>query len=84
MIYGYPRRQVNEYGLQELNELTLAMGPAELRLLGKFLVEMAAEMEAGAFERTSHRHMTAKYHEWRTMHPSADVIIMPPPPRNEG
>lgn len=78
MIYGYSRDQLSEDDQPlELTEITLAMGATELRLLGKFLLEMAAAMEAGEFERCSHRHMTSTYPEWSDLHPSADVIVMP-------
>jgi hypothetical protein len=78
MIFGYSRRKVNNYGLHELKEVTLAMGPAELRLLGRFLLDMADQMEAGAFDACSHRHLTSAHPAWSELHPSADVIVMPP------
>jgi hypothetical protein len=77
MVYGYSRRAVNESGLLEMKEVTFAMDPDRLRMVGQFLLDMAREMEIGSFKKCSHRHLTTTHPEWEE--PLADVIVMPPP-----
>lgn len=82
MIYGYSNRAVNEYGLQELREVTLSMTPAQLRMVADFLVEMASQMEAGKLQGVNaHRHLTSMKPEWIREHPSADIVVSPAPKR---
>jgi hypothetical protein len=79
MIYGYSRAAVNEYGLLEMNEVTFAMDPGRLRVVGQFLIDMADEMEKGTFEKCSHRHLTSTHPDWDKLQRVADVIVSPPP-----
>ncbi|MCY1015538.1 hypothetical protein [Pyxidicoccus sp. MSG2] len=78
MIYGYSNRTLNEYGLQELREVTLSMTPAQLRQVASFLTEMANQMETGALQgANAHRHLTTVNPGWMKEHPSADIIVTP-------
>jgi hypothetical protein len=56
MIYGYDSRTINEYGLKQLREISLAVSPDNLRELAEFLRESADELE-GASSAHWHRHM---------------------------
>lgn len=56
MIYGYDSRTVNEYGLKQLREISLAVSPDGLRELAAFLQDSAEEL-AGATSDHWHRHM---------------------------
>ncbi|QSQ18772.1 hypothetical protein JY651_25780 [Pyxidicoccus parkwayensis] len=79
MIYGYSNRTLNEYGLQELREVTFSMTPAQLRQVAQFLSEMAGQMDAGALRgANAHRHMTTVNPSWSKEHPSADIIVTAP------
>ena len=78
MIYGYTRATINEYGLAEMKEITFAMSPTQLRTVAQFLLDMAGEMEAGAFTTCSHRHLTTTHPEWNDSATAADIIVMPP------
>jgi hypothetical protein len=78
MIYGYSRAVLNEHGLLEMKEITFALDPKRLIQIGEFLIEMAREMEAGAFETCSHRHLTTSLPEWNRSVPVADIIVARP------
>ena len=56
MIYGYDSRTVNEYGLKQLREISIAVSPNDLRGLAEFLRDAADELE-GATSDHWHRHM---------------------------
>lgn len=56
MIYGYDSRTMNEYGLKQLREISLAVAPEDLRELGFFLQEAAEELEGAASDHW-HRHL---------------------------
>lgn len=56
MIYGYESRTINEYGLKEMREISLAMSPNDLRELAEFLQVSADELE-GASSGHWHRHL---------------------------
>ena len=78
MVYGYSRRVINEYGLMEMREVTFALAPEELRVVGQFLLDMAQEMEGRTFEKTTHRHLSTSHPGWTKSTSNADVIVMPP------
>ena len=56
MIYGYDSRTVNEYGLKQLREISLAVSPDDLRELADFLRDTAVELEGAASDHW-HRHI---------------------------
>jgi hypothetical protein len=56
MLDGYDSRTVNEYGLKELREISLAVSPDDLRELAGFLEDAADELE-GACSSHWHRHI---------------------------
>lgn len=56
MIYGYDSRTINEYGLKQLREISLAVSPYDLRELASFLQASADELEGAASDHW-HRHM---------------------------
>lgn len=58
MIYGYDydSRTLNEYGLKQLREISIAVTPEDLRELAAFLQDSAEEL-TGAASSHWHRHM---------------------------
>ncbi len=78
-IYGYSNRQVNDYGLQELSEVSLELPPADLRAVARFLNHCAELIESGQW-RTSHRHLTTHEPDWNKRHRNSDVIVLHPSP----
>jgi hypothetical protein len=56
MIYGYDSCTINEYGLRQMQEISIAVSPAALRELADFLRETADEL-AGASSGHWHRHV---------------------------
>jgi len=82
MVYGYSRNLLSDEGLLEMKEVTFAMDPTRLRTVGQFLIDMAREMEAGAFEKSSHRHLTTTHPEWNKGAPVADIIVARPRQRS--
>ena len=56
MIYGYDSRTINEYGLKQMREISVAASPAALRELAQFLIECADQLESAA---SSHWHRHA-------------------------
>ncbi len=56
MIYGYDSQTLNEYGLKQLREISLAVSPEDLRELANFLQDSADELE-GAVSGHWHRHL---------------------------
>lgn len=78
MIYGYTRATVNEFGLSEMKEVTFAMSASQLRVVARFLLDMAQEMDAGSFAKCSHKHLTTTHPDWKTLPGAAEVIVMPP------
>lgn len=78
MIYGYKRKTIDKRGLLEMKEVTFALDAAALRTIGSFFAAMADEMEAGAFEQCSHRHISSVVPKWSDEHPTVDIIVMPP------
>jgi hypothetical protein len=77
MIYGYSAKQVNEYGLMEMREVTFATSPEVLREIADFLNAMADLMEKGGFRNCSHRHIDNVVRNWRNRFPDKDVVVMP-------
>jgi hypothetical protein len=45
MIYGYDSRTLNNYGLKQMREISLAVAAHDLRELADFLKEAAQELE---------------------------------------
>jgi hypothetical protein len=78
MIYGYPTREVNDYGLLEIRELTFSAPPAVLRDISRFLAETANLMDAGAFQTCSHRHIQSVVTDWNRKFPDKDIVVIPP------
>ena len=74
MIYGYPRKVLDERGLTELREISLVMDPRRLRLIAQFLIEKADEMEVSAKSGSWHRHLSSWIPAWE-MSGDADVIV---------
>jgi len=58
MIYGYESRIVNEYGLKQMREISVATRPDALRDLARFLLQCADELETAASGHW-HRHASA-------------------------
>jgi hypothetical protein len=58
MIYGYDSRTINEYGLKEMREISVAAPPCALRELATFLMQCADELESAASAHW-HRHASA-------------------------
>jgi hypothetical protein len=56
MVYGYDCRTINEYGLKQLREISLAVSPNDLRSLAEFLKDTANELEQ-ATSGHWHRHV---------------------------
>jgi hypothetical protein len=84
MIYGYGIKQVDQCGLLEMREITLAASPEVLRDVARFLSDMADLMESGAFANCSHRHIGSVILDWEKRFPGKDVIVMPPATVDDG
>jgi hypothetical protein len=77
MIYGYMEKVADEeYGLLQMRQITLAMNPLQLRLLAKFALKIAEEIESGA--PFLHRHIDESIPEWRAALEEVDVVATPP------
>jgi hypothetical protein len=81
MIYGYGSKEINEYGLLEMKEITFSAPPSVLRQIAQFLEDTARQMEEGAFAKTSHRHIGSVIVGWDKRFPNKDIIVMPPSPQ---
>jgi hypothetical protein len=57
MIYGYDVRTVNEYGLKQMDAISIHAHSNRLRSLGEFLLEVAAELESKSTSANWHRHL---------------------------
>jgi len=79
MLYGYGCKVLNEWGLQEMKEITLAASPDELREIASFLEKAAALMESGEFRSCSHLHISSVADDWNRRFPNKDIIVTPPP-----
>jgi hypothetical protein len=77
MIYGYAAKEVNDFGLFEMKEITFVASPEVLREVAYFLNTMADLMEAGGFSNT-HRHIGNTVKNWDKRFPGKDVIVIPP------
>ena len=78
MFYGYSVRQVNQYGLLELREVSLDAPAEALREIARFLHEMADLMDAGGFVRCSHRHLSIEHRDWGRKFPGYDIVVLAP------
>jgi len=58
MIYGYDSQTINEYGLKQMREISIAADAGALRELAEFISECADELES-AVSRHWHRHAPA-------------------------
>ncbi len=56
MIYGYDSCTINEYGLRQMREISIAAAPSALRQLADFLQEAADDM-ANASSSHWHKHV---------------------------
>jgi hypothetical protein len=77
MLFGKPIDKLDAPGI-ELSEVTLQASPDVLRLIAQFLARMADEMEAGAFAKCSHMHLSSLSDPWFQDFPDRDIIVMPP------
>lgn len=68
---------MNEYGLVELREITLVMAPERLRVVARFLLEMADEMSGARSSSSWHRHLSSWFPEWDRFEGEGDVIVSP-------
>ena len=76
VIYGYSEKIVNEeYGLLLMREVSFALNPVQLRLVAKFLIRAAEQLESG--QTFLHRHIEELVPEWRATKPEADLIVVP-------
>jgi hypothetical protein len=71
MIYGYDSRTLNDYGLKQLREISLAMSSRDLRDLADFLREAAEELEGAS---SAHWHLHAPDSLQRKV--GCDVVIL--------
>jgi hypothetical protein len=71
MIYGYDSRTINEYGLRQMREISVAASPVALRELAQFFGECADELESGG---SSHWHRHASTSLQRQL--GCDVIVL--------
>lgn len=78
MIYGYGLKQVNNYGLLEMKEVTFVTSPQVLREVARFLVAAAQEMEAGKLSESWHRHIGNVVQDWDARFPGKDIIVAVP------
>lgn len=78
MIYGYPAKEVNEFGLLEIREISISAPPAVLREMSRFLADMADVMEAGGFDACSHRHIQSVIRDWDRRFPGKDIVVTAP------
>lgn len=78
MLYGYSNKTLNEYGLLDMREVTIAADSNVLREIARFLNEMAEAMDEGELARCSHRHIDSVVEDWRDRFPGRDIIVMPP------
>ena len=56
MVYGYDSRVVNEFGLRQMREVTVATKPEVLRTLAAFLLDAATELESSEVSAHWHKH----------------------------
>jgi hypothetical protein len=78
MLYGYSVKQINEYGLHELKEVSVQADPVILRQIGTFFLQMADLMDRGGFERCSHRHIGSVIEGWDRRFSQVDLIVLAP------
>ena len=78
MLYGYSKRTINEYGLLELREVTIAASPDVLRQIAGYLVEVANMMEVKEPTPNFHRHIGNHVPSWDGSFPGWDVIATGP------
>ncbi len=77
MIYGYSEKIIEEeYELLQMREVTFAMAPDQLRLVAKFLLKIADDIQSGV--PFLHRHIEEVVPEWRLSVPQVDIVAMVP------
>jgi len=57
MIYGYDSGTINEYGLRQMREISVAVSPDDLRALAEFLTSAADELQGGVSDHW-HKHVS--------------------------
>ena len=72
MIFGYKKRLLNEYGLQEMREISISTTPQVLRQLGEFLLAMATDLET-VDSPNWHRHLPQALSKSL----GCDIVILP-------
>jgi len=74
MIYGYDAKTLNEFGLKEMKEISVAARPALLKEFADFLILAAKQMEEATSE---------NWHVHAPMSLSADIgceiVVFPSP-----
>jgi hypothetical protein len=71
MIYGYGRRTLNEYGLNEMREISISISAPRLRKLAEYLIQSASELDRAG----GHWHKHAPAALAREI--GCDVIVLP-------
>jgi hypothetical protein len=71
-IFGYKRKEVNEHGLLEMNEVTFLASPNTLRAIAKLLTDAAdlIEKKPGSID---HLHLQDTWRDWQEDYP--DVVV---------
>lgn len=77
MLYGYAIRTCDDNGLLELSEATIAASPETLRLIARFLLNTADELEEKTVSQYWHRHLSDS-EGWRSQFPNHDIIVVRP------
>ena len=71
-IFGYKKKEINDQGLLELDEVTFQGKPEQLRCIAKHLLETAYSIEAnpGKFD---HDHISFNNPDWKDEYP--EIVI---------
>jgi hypothetical protein len=77
MLFGYSSRTIDENGLLEMREVSVAANANTLRQIASFFNEMAEIMDKGGFVKCSHKHISSVVKDWTQRHPNSDIIVMP-------
>lgn len=75
MIFGYSEKQLNEYGLLEMKEVTFSTSSETLRKISYFLNEAATLIDNGSFDKNSHIHIQNIIPDWDDCYPNRNIIV---------
>jgi hypothetical protein len=78
MIFGYDSRPINNYGLKQMNEISIEASPDALRALAQFLAEAAEDLPQAMSDQW-HRHIPQELQ--RAL--GCDVIVLYSSKRSE-